>query len=120
MPAEDPAIGLLTDVALRNEIHLLEIGIAACEAQIEPDSEEAKRSRRIARGTFLTAAGFFGFSLDPISAIVAVVGVFDWIEGIRDDASAYNLRLKLRRRRIELRGRYAALQAEVRRRGGKI
>jgi len=109
-------LGALSDVELQSEIHLLEIEIATCEAQIDSDAEEAKRSRKIARGTFLTAAGFFGLTFDPISGLVVLVGFFDWIEAIRDDAVAYTLRLRMERRRMELRSHYAALESEVRRR----
>jgi hypothetical protein len=77
MTSAEPDPGSLTDVELRNEIRLLEIEIAACDAQIDPEIEEAKRSRRLARGTFLTAAGFFGLTLDPLSAVVLLVGFFD-------------------------------------------
>ena len=106
----------LSDVALRNEIRLLETEIAVCNAQIEPKASEIKRSRRIARGTFLTVAGFFGLTLDLISGVIALVGFFDWIDGLREDASATNMQLKLRRRLPTLKDRLALLEAEVRRR----
>jgi len=72
----EPDFRALSDIELRDQIRFLELEIAACAARIETDADEQKRSRRLARGTFLTAAGLFGLTLDPISAVVAVVGFF--------------------------------------------
>ena len=119
MVAEGSELSTLSDIELRDQIQLLELEIAACAARISTDAEEQKRSRRLARGTFLTAAGFFGLALDPISAVVAVIGFFDWIEALHDDAAQTNSRIILRRQLVHLRAPLALLQAEVRRRTGK-
>lgn len=110
----------LTDDELRAEIRRLELEIAALEAQIEPEEAQSKRTRRIARGTLLTAAGFFGLTLDPLSGVIVIVGFFDWIEGFKDDAAAMNLRIKLSRERTHLQERLALIESQVRRRGGNI
>ncbi len=118
MLADKSELGSLSDIELRDRIRLLELEIAACSARIDTDADELRRTRRLARGTFLTAAGFFGLALDPISAVVAVVGFFDWIEALRDDAAQAKLRNSLRGDLARLKAALESLQAEVRRRTG--
>jgi hypothetical protein len=119
MAPDKKALASLSDTELRDRIHLLELEIVACQARIESDADEARRSRRLARGTFLTAAGFFGLTLDPISAVVAVVGFFDWIEAVRDDSLQTNLKAVLSRQLAQLKMQLEPLETEVRRRTGK-
>ena len=64
------------------------------------------------------AAGFFGLTLDPISALVAVVGFFDWAESLRDDAARMNRRIALHRQLTVYKGQITLLEAEVLRRTG--
>jgi hypothetical protein len=119
MHLDESELDTLSDIELRDHIRVLELEIAACEARINPDAEELKRSRRLGRGTFLMAAGFLGLSLDPISALVAVVGFFDWVEALRDDAAQANSRSLLRRQSIHLKTQLALLENEVERRTGE-
>lgn len=110
--------GSLSDDELSEEIRRLQVEIAIRRALIEPRSAERRRSVRLARGTLLTALGFFGLTLDPISGVVAVVGFFDWMEAVREDALAYNQQIRLRSDLLTLDARLAKVTAEVRRRGG--
>ncbi|MFZ1883320.1 MAG: hypothetical protein WAU53_06875 [Rhodoplanes sp.] len=114
----DRDLGSLTDDELTEEILRLQIEIAIRRAQIEPPSAKRKRSLRLARGTLLTGLGFFGLTLDPISGIIAIVGFFDWMEAVREDAAVLNQQIRLRSDWLKLNARLEKVTAEVRRRGG--
>jgi multidrug efflux pump subunit AcrA (membrane-fusion protein) len=110
-------LAVLSDHDLHRLARELKTEIAIRQAQIEAPSAERKATRRILRGTFLTAAGFFGLSLDPLSGVIALVGLWDWVEVLRDDAEAANRQMRLRADRQRLAHRLTALEAEIRRRG---
>ncbi|HEY2757625.1 MAG TPA: hypothetical protein VGJ01_18000 [Pseudolabrys sp.] len=118
MLPDEPALESLSDIEIKDRIRQLELEIAACEGRVETDADEARRSRRLARGTFLTAAGFFGLTLDPISAVIILVGFFDWMEALRDDARQTNLKAALTWQSAKLKAQLELVEAEVRRRTG--
>jgi hypothetical protein len=117
---ESDDLGTLPDEELRAEISWLQTEIAVREAKIETLELESRRTRRLLRGTFLTAAGFFGLSLDPISALVILVGIIDWIDVVKDDNAAMNSRIALQRDKTLLLKRLEQIEAEVRKRGGDL
>jgi hypothetical protein len=120
MASDPPELAALSDHDLGRLARELETEIAVRRAQIEGPAAERKATRRILRGTFLTAAGFFGLTLDPVSGVIAFVGLWDWIEGVRDDAEATNRQTRLRADWQRLANQLAAVETEVRRRGGDL
>jgi hypothetical protein len=66
----------------------------------------------------LTAGGLFAVAatFEPLGIMLALFGVWDWVETITDDADAMNKRLKLQQTLIELGKDLDAAEAEFEKR----
>ena len=82
----------LSDRELINFVHDLRVQIAVSEARLEPVSAFRRRNLKLVRGTLLASGGLMGATLEPLAAILTIVGVWDWIDAIVEDANAINHR----------------------------
>jgi hypothetical protein len=65
----------------------------------------------------LTAGGFLAATIDPLGLLLVLLGGWDWVENISDDANTMNRDLKLRRQMNELGAQLDAVESEMVRRG---
>lgn len=90
----------LSSLTSRDLIHLvreIEGRIAICEAQLEPGSSEGRQTFRLVRGTFLIVGGFLGATFELWTLVLVLVGFWDWLDTIVDDAIITRRQLGLRR-----------------------
>ena len=120
MAIDDPEWRGLSDHELGKFIHDLRLRIATCEARLEPRGAGRQRSLKLARGAFLTAGGLLGSAFDLLALSLVVVGVWDLIAAVVDDATATNRQVELRRDLIELELTLAAASIELRQRSSTI
>lgn len=97
-----PDLAQLTDRDLGNFIRDLRFQIVAAQAQLEAPTADRRRTVKLFRGTVLLAGGLIGATFEPLTAFLAVVGLWDWVDAIEDDVSTMNRQLHLRRALIEL------------------
>ena len=103
---------------LSNFIHDLRTQIVALRPHIEGPHIWRRRSIDLLAGTILTAGGFFGATMDPLSVILVPLGFIVWVRAIVDDARATNRHLALRQNLSRLENQLAAAEAELERRIG--
>jgi hypothetical protein len=92
--------------------------ISALEAQIESPASRRKRTVKIVRSTILMSGGLMAASfVDLLALILTLLGIWDCIEALQDDAAAMNRQLELRRTIRGLESELTAIEAEFERRG---
>jgi hypothetical protein len=92
--------------------------IGALEGQIESPAARRKRTLKLIRSTILISGGLVGATLvDLLGLVITVLGFWDCVEAIRDDADAMNRQQQLRRIVSGLADELNAIEAEFRRRG---
>ena len=106
----------LSDRDLANQIRELRLQIVALEAQIEPPAAHSQRTVKLARGTFLTVGGFLTATFNPLGIALVIVGAWDWVDAIVDDAEAMNRGIALRRTIADLSQKLSVAEAEFRKR----
>lgn len=92
----------LSDRELGNLIRGLQLEIAQCQGRLESPDASRQRSIKILRGAILNVGGILGASFEPISAILVILGCWDWIDAIRDDVNSMNQQLVYQRVLAEL------------------
>lgn len=108
----------LSDRELIDYARDLAYRIGALEGQIESPVARRKRTVKIIRSTILISGGLVGATLvDLLGLVITVLGFWDCVEAIRDDAAAMNRQDELRRIFSRLAGELNAIEAEFRRRG---
>ena len=75
-----------SDRELINFVHDLRVQIAVSEARLEPASAFRRRNLKLVRGTLLASGGLIGATLEPLVAILTIVGLWDWIDAIVDES----------------------------------
>jgi hypothetical protein len=92
--------------------------IGTLEGQMESAAARRRRTVKIVRSTILISGGLLGATLiDLLGLVIAVLGLWDCIEAIQDDATAMNRQREMRRTVSNLAGELNAVEAEFRRRG---
>ena len=76
----------LSDRDLGNVICDLAIEIAVCEARLDPPIAARRRTAKLIRSTFLTFGGALAATMEPHVAILVLVGFWERVETITDDA----------------------------------
>jgi len=113
-----PDIHLLPDVelvALSRELAAELRGIARL---LESEAAARKRTRRILRGTVFNFVGLAAAApTGGLSLILCAAGLFDWADGLVDDARAMNEQLWNQRAYLEKEEFLAHVRAELEKRG---
>jgi hypothetical protein len=92
--------------------------IGALDAQIETTAARRKRTIKIIRSTVLISGGLVGATVvDLLALVITVLGLWDCVEVIQEDAIAMNRQHQLRRTISNLADELNAIEAEFRRRG---
>jgi hypothetical protein len=107
----------LTDAALIEYLRDLRLRIALLGPQIETAKDRRGRTIKVLRGTVLTAGGFLAATIDPLGLLLVLLGGWDWVENISDDATTMNRDLTLRRQMNALGAELEAVRSEMVRRG---
>jgi hypothetical protein len=90
-PAEKQDLGELSDRHLVDHARDLAYRIGALEGQLESSAARRKRTVKIVRSTILISGGLLGATLvDFLGLVITVLGFWDCVEAIRDDATAMN------------------------------
>jgi hypothetical protein len=87
----------LSDRELANLVRDLRLQIIALDAQFEPHAASRQRTVKLVRGTFLTVGGFLTATFNLLGIALVLVGGWDWIDAVVDDAAAMNRRIGLRK-----------------------
>jgi hypothetical protein len=83
---------------LENAVAALGREIARKEGELDALPGSTKRTIRVARGTLLNLAGLaLAVPTGGLSAILCAAGLWDWAEGIVEDAAVMNRENELRR-----------------------
>jgi hypothetical protein len=106
----------LSDSELLERLQALRLQIALLEPDIEDRKDRRRRTIKIVRGTILAAGGFLGATVDPMGLFLVLLGGWDWVEGISDDATEMNKNLAVRRRVNELAAQLDEIELELRKR----
>jgi hypothetical protein len=106
----------LSDDELTAVIRDLSVQIAANRAQLEPKVIRRRRTFKLARGTFLTVGGLAGATLDWLALLLTIVGIWDWIDALAEDAAIMNRQLELLHDLAVLEEQFSAAATEFRRR----
>jgi len=69
---------------------------------------------KLIRGTFLATGGFLTATIDILGIVLVVVGLWEWIDVVVEDANAMNDRNALRRRISDLSVQLVAAEMEFR------
>jgi hypothetical protein len=107
----------LSDARLREHLRDLRLEIGLLAPFIEAREERTQRTIKVIRGTVLMAGGLVFATFEPAGAILALLGGWDWIVGISDDAKAMNQNLAMRRKINDLNAELDVIESEFRRRG---
>jgi hypothetical protein len=118
VPKPPSDLTTLSDLALDALFSDLKAEIAAAQALLDERPSPRKKAFRIVRSTLLN---FTGLALSPptggLSALLCVVGLWEWAEMMAEDAETYNRDIelnKIRRSQDEL---LSTIAAEYARRG---
>jgi hypothetical protein len=106
----------LSDEEFNDFIWELRLRIAANKAQLDPRQARRKHTLKIVRGTVLTVGGLVGATLDWLAGILTVVGAWDWVDALAEDARITNRQLELQRDLTVLENQLTAAAAEFQRR----
>jgi hypothetical protein len=106
----------LSDTELLERLRDLRLQIALLAPDIETREDRRRRTTKIVRGTILAAGGFIGATIDPMGLMLVLLGGWDWVEGISDDANEMNKNLALHKRVVELNNELGEIDVELRRR----
>ncbi len=106
----------LSDDELKDYLRDLTIRIALLEPHLETSEDRRRRTVKIVRGTILSAGGFLGAEKSPLGFLLVLLGGWDWIEAISDDAKATNKNLVIRRGINALNAELDDVERELRRR----
>lgn len=91
--------------------------IGALEGQLESAAARRKRTVKIIRSTILISGGLVGATLvDLLGLVITVLGLWDCVEAVQEDAAAMNRQHELRRIVSSLAAEVNAIEAEFRRR----
>lgn len=92
--------------------------IGELEGQIESAPARRKRTVKIIRSTILISGGLIGATVvDLLALVIAILGLWDCVEAIQEDAAAMNRQHQLRYAVSVLAADLDAVEAEFRRRG---
>lgn len=116
MDADDTAIVNLSDRELGELISELTIEIAALQEQVEPTSGSAKRTWRLVRSTILMTGGLFAATIEIWTVILALLGLWDWIDTIREDVAFTNRQNAISQQLTDLEFKLAIMTVELRKR----
>lgn len=113
-----PNLAELSDRELVDYARDLAYRIGALDGQVETSGSRRKRTFKIIRSTILISGGLVGATLvDLLGLVITVLGFWDCIEAIQDDAVAMNRQLESRRTISNLANELNAIEVEFRRRG---
>jgi hypothetical protein len=99
---------------LENLTRELERKIARNQGELDAAPSAGERNKRLARGTLLNVAGLaLAVPTGGISAILCVIGLWDWADAIVDDAAAANREIELRKERREIEILLAATEQKL-------
>jgi hypothetical protein len=104
----------LSDRELANLIRDLRVQIAELEPHIDSATDVRRRTMKLIRGTFLATGGFLTATIDILGIVLVVVGLWEWIDVVVEDANAMNDRNALRRRISDLSVQLVAAEMEFR------
>jgi hypothetical protein len=107
----------LSDAELIEHLRDVRLRIAVLEPQIETRTNRIRRTIKAVRGTFLTVGGFLTLTADLFGFLLVLLGWWDWIETIADDARETNRGLAVRRAMAKLALELDKVQMELGRRG---
>ena len=92
--------------------------IGTLEGQLESGPARRKRTIKIIRSTILISGGLIGATIvDLLGLVITVLGLWDCVEAIQEDAAAMNRQNQIRRIVSSLTDELNAIEAEFRRRG---
>jgi hypothetical protein len=92
--------------------------IDALGGQIESAAARRKRTVKIIRSTILISGGLVGATVvDLLALVITVLGFWDCVEAIQEDAAATNRQRQLRLVVSDLADELSAIEDELRRRG---
>lgn len=106
----------LSDARLREHLRDLRLEIGLLRPHIETRAQRTERTIKVLRGTVLMSGGLMVATLDPSGAVLVLLGGWDWVVGISDDAKAMNKNLAMRRRVNGLNFELTLVELELRRR----
>lgn len=113
-----PDIHSLSDVELVALSGELAAEIRGIGKLIESEAAVRKRTRKILRGTVFNFVGLAAAApTGGLSLVLCAAGLFDWADGLVDDARAMNEQLENQRIYLEKEAFLAHVQAELKRRG---
>lgn len=107
----------ITDIELLEQLRNLRLRIALLEPHIDTARDRTRRTTKIVRGTILTAGGFLAATIDPLGLLLVVLGGWDWVDTISDDADTTNRGLAVRRQINALEAELDEIESELVRRG---
>jgi hypothetical protein len=111
VPARD--LTLLSDAELQTHAENLRVRVDAIGVRIQAVPTLRSRNLKVLRATFLTAGGFFVATFDPLGGLLLLIGAWDWVESISDDAAVMNAENQLRREEDEIEKDLDKVEAEL-------
>lgn len=113
-----PDSRLLSDTALVALSGELAAEVRILRKQVESEAAIRKRTRKILAGTVFNFVGLAAAApTGGLSLVLCAAGLFEWADGLVEDARAMNEQLENRRIYLEKQAFLAHVQAEMKRRG---